>query len=66
MRGGRLDALAFGAHCERHEDADDRARLAAVEDALLRAGHAEEVWLAALREALEAERVAGIRRANPP
>jgi hypothetical protein len=58
-------AYAFGAHCERHETPDDRARLTAMHVAILRAAELEEAWLTAHREALEAERAAGVRRADP-
>jgi DNA-binding PucR family transcriptional regulator len=56
---------AFGSHCERHETPDDRARLAAMDAAILRAAELEEAWLTAHREALDAERAAGVRRAEP-
>ena len=58
-------SYAFGTHCERHETPDDRARLAAMHAAILRAAELEEAWLDAHREALEAEREAGVRRARP-
>ncbi|WP_156028310.1 hypothetical protein [Candidatus Solirubrobacter pratensis] len=54
--------LALAARCDAHQTDDDRARLAAMHDATLRAAHAEEAWLGALREALNAERAAGVRR----
>jgi protein-disulfide isomerase len=59
-------ALAFAERCEAHATDDDRVRLAVMHDALLRAAEAEEAWLATLREALDAERKAGVRRADTP
>jgi protein-disulfide isomerase len=56
--------LALAARCEAHAGKEDRERLAAMHDATLRAAHAEELWIDALRDALEAEQAAGVRRAE--
>ena len=58
--------LAFATRCDAHATDEDRARLAVMHDAILAAAQAEEAWLDALRVAVEAERVAGVRRLDPP
>jgi hypothetical protein len=56
--------LAFAARCEAHRTDADRELMAVMDDAILRAAELEEAWLAALRDAREAERAAGVRRAE--
>ncbi len=57
--------LTFSARCPRHETPDDETRIAAMHHALLSEAEAGERWLASLLTVLEAERDAGVRRANP-
>jgi hypothetical protein len=59
------DSPSFGARCERHETAEDRERMHALDIAALEAAEAEEHWRAARLRVIDAERAAGVWRASP-